>query len=102
MESGVSGTVTISPARPGPQRAGEAGSRPLSGAEVLLHDAQGRIVARANVDSKGDFRILAPAGQYELRVDTRGALYPRCQAQRAQVTDAQLTRIDIVCDSGMR
>lgn len=101
-ESGVSGTVSISPALPGPQRAGEASSRAFSGAEVLLRDPHGRIVARANADSKGNFRFLAPAGQYELHVDTHGAPYPRCQAESAQVSDAQLTRVDIVCDSGMR
>ena len=101
-ESGVKGSVVVSPAHPGPQRAGEAGARPFSDAELQLRDAHGRIVARAKADSKGIFRVLAPAGQYVLQVDTHGALYPRCQSERVQVTDAQLTRVDMVCDSGMR
>jgi len=101
-ESGVSGTVVLSPARPGPQRDGEPSSRPLSGAELFLRDAHGRIVARANADSKGYFRVFAPAGEYELHVDTLGALYPRCKATRAEVTDGQFTNVDVVCDSGMR
>jgi|SRR5450759_1426255 hypothetical protein len=101
-ESGVSGTVTVSPARPGPQRAGEPGAKPLSGAEVQLRGAAGTIVARTNADSNGEFRILAPAGQYELHIDTHHALYPRCQGQSVQVADGKIAHFDIACDSGMR
>ncbi len=101
-ESGVSGTVTVSPAGPGPQRAGRSSTKRLSGAEVQLRDAAGTIVARANADSNGKFRILAPAGQYELHIDTHHALFPRCQGQSVQVADGEVAHFDIACDSGMR
>jgi hypothetical protein len=101
-ESGVTGIVTISPARPGPAIAGEANSRPFASAEVQLRDAHGAIVGRTNTDSKGNFRIPAPGGQYQVRVDTHGALFPRCQPESAQIAEAQLTRVEISCDSGMR
>ena len=101
-ESGVSGTVTVSPARPGPQRAGEPGTRPLSGVEVQLRGAAGTIVARANADTNGGFRILAPAGQYELHIETHRGRYPRCQDKSVEVAHGQIAHVDIACDSGMR
>jgi hypothetical protein len=101
-ESGVNGTVTVSPARPGPQVAGEPSARPLSGVEVQLRDAAGTIVARANADSNGEFHILVPAGQYELHIDTHHGHFPRCQGQSLQVADGLITHVDIACDSGMR
>jgi hypothetical protein len=101
-ESGVTGIVTVSPTRPGPQVAGEASWRPFADAEVQLRDAHGAIVGRTNTDSKGNFRILAPSGQYQVRIDTHGALFPRCQPESAQVAEAQLAHVEISCDSGMR
>jgi polysaccharide deacetylase family protein (PEP-CTERM system associated) len=68
----------------------------------VIERAAGTIVARANADSKGEFRILAPAGQYELHIDTHHARYPRCQSKSVQVADGQIAHVDIACDSGMR
>lgn len=101
-ESGVSGTVTVSPARSGPQRVDEPSTKPFSGAEVQLRGTAGTIVARANADSNGKFRILAPAEQYELNIDTHRSLYPRCPGQSVQVADGQIAHVDVTCDSGMR
>ena len=101
-ESGVSGAVTVSPALPGPQREGESGGKPLAGVEVQLRNAGGAIVARANADANGKFRILVPAGQYELRIDTRRTSHQRCQSQSVQVADGQMVNVDIACDSGIR
>ena len=102
-ESGVSGTVTASPTRPGPQRAGEPSVSPFFGAEVQLRSAAGKVVARANADSNGAFRILVPPGQYELHIDTHHpGPFPRCQGQSVQIADGQIAHVDIACDSGMR
>ena len=100
--SGVAGIVTVSPTRPGPSIAGEANSRPFAGAEVQLRDARGVIIGRTNTDSKGNFHILAPTGHYQVWVDTHGAPFPRCQAEGTQIAEAQLTHVDVSCDSGMR
>jgi hypothetical protein len=100
-ESGVSGTVIVTPALPGPQRAEEPSGKPLPGAKVELRGAGGTIVARANADANGVFRILAPGGQYELRINTPRTS-SRCQSQSVQVVDGQIAHLDIACDSGMR
>ncbi len=98
----MSGAVTVSPALPGPQREGESGGKPLAGAEVQLRGVGGAIVARGNADANGKFRILAPAGQYDLRIDTHHTRYRHCQGRSVQVADGQIVSVDIACDSGMR
>jgi hypothetical protein len=70
--------------------------------EVQLRSAGGTIVARANVDSNGKFRILAPAGRYELRINTPRTSNRRCQNQSVQVMDGQMANVELACDSGMR
>lgn len=99
---GVSGSVSLWPARPGPQRAGEPGSKGYAGASVQLRDARGRVVAHAVTDSQGRFTMPAPAGRYEVSVDAGGKPYPRCQAADATVHDGALTGVELLCDSGMR
>ena len=101
-ESGVSGVVTISSSRPGPAIAGEPNSKPFAGAEVHLRDVNGSIVAHTKADSNGNFRILAPTGQYQVYVGTAGGPFPRCRTETARVPEGQLTHIDIGCDSGLR
>ena len=99
--TGVSGTVSMSPARPGPQRDGQPDTVPYRGAMVQLRDAQGSVVAHATTDAQGQFTVAAPAGTYEIRVDVRATL-PRCEAVEATVRANQIARVAIVCDSGMR
>jgi hypothetical protein len=102
VTSGVSGTVSMSPARPGPQRAGEPDTAPYGEALVQLRDAQGKLVARATTDAQGQFTVPVPAGVYQIGVDVQGAALPRCEAVEATVRANQVARVAIVCDSGMR
>ena len=100
--TGVSGRVSVSPARPGPQREGERAASALQGAAVQLRDAQDSVVANATTDAQGQFSMFAPAGDYVVRVNVHGQRFPRCTAVEASVRAGELTRVDIVCDSGMR
>ena len=86
---------------PGPQRAGEPSGKPLSDVEVQLRGAGNAIVGRAIADSNGAFRIVAPAGQYEVRIDVP-RISARCQRKTVQIADGQVAHVDIACDSGMR
>ncbi|GAA0717323.1 hypothetical protein GCM10009105_24210 [Dokdonella soli] len=100
--TGVSGTVSMSPARPGPQRAGEPDAVPYRGVMVQLRDVQGSVVAHATTDAQGQFTVAVPAGTYEIRVDVQRAVLPRCEAVEATVRANQIARVAIICDSGMR
>ncbi|MDE2299681.1 MAG: carboxypeptidase regulatory-like domain-containing protein, partial [Burkholderiales bacterium] len=101
-QSGVSGRVVVSPARPGPQREGERATFAFSEAAVELRDSQNNVVASAVADAQGQFSMLAPAGNYVVKVNLHGPRFPRCKAVDASVRDGQIARVDIVCDSGMR
>lgn len=100
--TGVGGTVRMSPAGPGPQRAGGPDASPYRGATVQLRDARGSVVARAITDEQGQFTVAVPAGTYEVGVDVRHAAWPRCETVEATVRTNRIARVAIVCDSGMR
>lgn len=100
--SGVSGTVRLTPAGPGPQHAGEPATSPYRGAAVQLRNARGSVVARAATDDQGQFMVAVPAGMYEVRIDVRHAAWPRCEPVEVTVQANRIARVAIVCDSGMR
>jgi hypothetical protein len=102
VTTGVSGTVHVSPAHPGPQRIGESGRAPKAGAAVQVRDADHRVVARAVTGADGRFSAPVPPGEYWLEVDVGGAALPRCGTAHAIVQDGHVAEVEIECDSGMR
>jgi hypothetical protein len=98
--SSVEGAVFVSPARPGPQRKGEGDRAPLA-AQIVLVDRQGRVVARGESDASGRFRVEAEPGDYELQVQTGGAL-PRCPEQAVRIDPGRRASVQVICDSGLR
>ena len=100
--TGVTGSVVVSPALPGPQRAGVPDSRAYAGATILLRDAQGRVIARDVTDHAGRFTVDVPAGEYTVEVDTEGARYPRCPPIELTIRKGATTVVELHCDSGMR
>jgi len=99
--TGVSGSVHISPAHPGPQRVGESAQAPMVGARVQVRNARGDVVAATVTDAAGHFMIAVPAGAYSLGVDVEAVL-PRCATADVVVRDGELAHVDLDCDSGMR
>lgn len=98
----LDGTVTLSPARPGPQHAGERGAIPMANAVVRALQANGTEVARTTSDDQGHFKMAVAPGAYEIAVDASGAAFPRCQATHVVVHDGERTDVQVTCDSGMR
>jgi hypothetical protein len=99
--SGVSGTVTVSPGCPGPQRVDQECIRPLGGVRVRLIDLAGQLVDAAQTSTDGAFEIAAPPGRYRVEVVTEGRL-PRCPPTTVIVEVGKTTTVRITCDSGMR
>ena len=102
ISTGISGTVHVSPAHPGPQRIGESGQKPMAGAKLRVLDANQRVVAHAVTDADGKFSVALAAGEYSVEVDTGGAALPRCGSADAKVQDGQIAQVELSCDSGMR
>jgi hypothetical protein len=98
----LAGIVLLSPARPGPQHAGERGSAPLSKALVRVLQASGNEVAQATTDGQGRFAVSVTPGDYDIVVDFHGAVFPRCNATHVVVQAGQRGEVQILCDSGMR
>jgi FlaG/FlaF family flagellin (archaellin) len=102
IATGVSGTVHVTPAHPGPQRVGESGRKPMAGITVQVRDKDSRVAARVVTDADGRFSASVPAGEYWLEVDVGAAALPRCGAAQAVVQDGQVADVELECDSGMR
>lgn len=55
-------TCPVETASPDPACA----ARPVVGAEMVIRDATGNVVARASTDGDGDFRLTLPPGSYRV------------------------------------
>jgi hypothetical protein len=100
-ESGIEGTITISPSRPGPTRIDEAGSVPLANATFVVEN-QGGEVASFTTDDKGHFRATLPPGHYKVSLKGRKTSIGRFGPFEADVAPAKMTNVQWECDSGMR
>lgn len=98
----LDGTVLLSPARPGPQHAGEGDTAPLSKAVVRVLLTNGNEVAHATTDDQGHFTVSVAPGNYDIVVDVHGAAFPRCHATHVVVQAGQRGEVQVMCDSGMR
>ena len=99
--SGVEGTITLSPASGGPQRESGASPAPFADVEVRLIGHGGAVVASARTSSAGHFVLEAPIGDYHLQVMTP-IKFTRCPSPSVKVTQRQMSVVDVDCDSGMR
>lgn len=102
LQTGVEGTVSVLLSAPGAQRPGASGGARLADAAVHLRDREGHVVAQAASNEKGHFILRAPAGEYQIQVRPLTSPFPRCKASHVRVSSNGLTRVDIVCDSGIR
>ena len=98
----LDGTVRLSPARPGPQHAGEPDSLPMSKAVVRVLQANGHEVVQATTDDQGRFTVSVTPGAYDIVVDTQGAAFPRCEVTHVVVKEGAHGNVQVMCDSGMR
>lgn len=100
--TGVSGSVTIAPTHPGPQRIGESGRAPMKDASIRVLDAHRRVIAHAVTGADGRFFVTVPPGDYFVEVDVGTAVLPRCGSVQASVGSGHVAEVQLECDSGMR
>lgn len=102
-ESGVEGTISISPAHGGPERVGVPNSRPLANVEFMVTKDGGAQVASFTTDAEGKFRVSLGAGHYSVaRKDAPAKRIGRCGPFDVDVVAGQIAKVDWMCDSGMR
>ena len=100
-ESGIEGIIAISPARPGPIRADEAGSVPLANATFAVENNSGE-VASFTTDDQGRFRASLPPGHYKVSLKGRKSTIGRFGPFEVDVTSGKMTNVQWECDSGIR
>jgi carboxypeptidase family protein len=100
-ESGIEGIITISPARPGPIRADEAGSVPLANATFAVENNSGE-VASFTTDDQGRFRASLPPGHYKVSLKGRKSTIGRFGPFEVDVASGKTTNVQWECDSGIR
>lgn len=97
----VTGMVIVSPSCSGPERLGSNCHAPLAGVEVQLLSSDARLLAQTVTDREGQFKLLAPTGQHELRIIIAGKL-PACPVTPITVGQSPPLQQRIECDSGRR
>jgi Prealbumin-like fold domain len=99
-ESGIEGVIMISPARPGPIRADEAGSVPLANATFVVEN-NGE-AASFTTDDQGRFRVSLPPGHYKVSLKGRTSSIGSFGPFEVDVAPGKITKVQWECDSGIR
>jgi hypothetical protein len=101
LESGeIKGLVKLGPIMPVCQ-VGVPCDGVYKGAKVVLRTSSGQAVKRVTADDKGEFRIDAPVGSFDVAVEVEGPL-PSCTPAQVSVKARETVRVEIDCDSGIR
>ena len=100
-ETGIEGTITISPAQPGPIRADAPGSLPLASASFVVENQNGE-VASFITDDQGHFRTLLAPGHYKVSIKGKRPGIGRYGPFEVGVVPGKMTKVEWECDSGIR
>lgn len=99
--TGFEGVIFISPKRGGPVKPGAANSAPLRDTEFIVRNGA-EAVATFKTDAEGKFRVSVPAGHYTVsRANWTGRI-GRYGPFEVDVAAGQVSKVQWVCDSGMR
>jgi hypothetical protein len=99
-ETGIEGTISVSPAHGGPTRQGVPDSKPLADTEFHVK-VQSGVVATFKTDNEGRFRITLPAGHYTVSKKGSGAAIGNYSFE-VEVVPGQMKRVHWECDIGIR
>ena len=100
--AGIEGVVTVSPARPGPIRAGSEvpNAVALPNAVFTVATEKGTVTS-FTTDANGRFRVSLSPGRYVVSLAENR--FPRpCGPFEIEVASGQMAKVEWRCDSGMR
>ena len=104
----IEGKVTIGPLRPGPVRINQPEPEVppemfASHKIVILSEDQSSQVAETKIDSKGNFRVDVPAGNYFITFSPHDIGFKQSNPPHSvSVQAGQTTHFDLDIDTGMR
>jgi hypothetical protein len=102
----LQGHVTIGPMLPA-MREGLTEPTPAPEAyavrQIVIYAENGkREIARAQIDSDGNYEIELPAGTYVVDINHAGVDRGIDLPQTVGIVSAQITRLDVIIDTGVR
>lgn len=100
-ESGIEGTIAISPSQPGPSRSDAPDSKPLSNTAFVVNDMKGEVTS-FTTDDQGQFRIPLAPGHYSISLKGRRSTIGHFGPFEVDVESDKMTKVQWNCDSGIR
>ena len=101
MKTGLEGVISISPVTGGPSRIGIANSRPLPDTEFEVA-RDGTTVGSFKTDEHGHFENSLPPGHYTVSKKGGQPRIGNFGPFQVDIVPGQITRVEWICDSGMR
>jgi hypothetical protein len=98
--SGIEGTISVSPSRPGPIRKDTPSSAPAGNLEFVVKQGETRVTT-FKTDAEGGFHVGLPPGRYTILREDPGARIGHWQFE-AEVAAGQVLKVNWTGDSGMR
>jgi uncharacterized surface anchored protein len=93
--------ILISPSHGGPARVDVPNSAPLAQTVFVIQNEQGT-VASFTTDAQGQFRVSLAPGHYTVSTQRPAQRIGRYGPFELDVVAGKTTRVEWVCDSGMR
>jgi hypothetical protein len=100
-ETGIEGTITISPTHGGRIRVGEQSSRPLANIGFVVTNDAGAI-SEFTTNGQGKFKVLLAPGRYMVARKGWQKGIGHYGPFEVDVATGQITKVEWHCDSGMR
>jgi hypothetical protein len=100
-ESGIEGTITVSPANAGPVREGGPHSMPFANVTFVVANNHGEVTS-FTTDDQGRFRSSLPPGHYQVSLKGRKSSIGRFGPFDVDVVPGKMTNVQWECDSGIR
>jgi len=98
--SGIEGTVFVSPARPGPIRRDGPAVAPVRNVRFVVKAAEATVKI-FTTDGEGRFQVALPPGRYVIMREGVGTRIGRWRFE-ADVVAGAMTKVNWTADSGMR
>ena len=99
-DTGFEGVISVSPARPGPQRQGEPDKVPVASTTFVVKQGE-QIVTSFKTDATGHFHVTLPAGHYVITREGPGVAIGHWQFE-VDVASGKMASVNWTGDSGMR
>ena len=99
-ESGIEGTISVSPSRPGPIKKDQPSAAPAPNVEFVVKKGDARVTS-FTTDAQGRFRVSVPPGHYTVLREDAGARIGHWRFE-VDVVAGEVAKVNWTGDSGMR